>query len=122
MVKRKGPSWLIWFPLVAGIFVTPVVVRAASVLVLSGPGALTLLYPWAELIRSPLLNVTADIGMSVEQWAMYLQFPFYGLLMTLMMRKRSFGAALMVVLFLHLVCVAVVMAMAYLHSPNLRMF
>jgi hypothetical protein len=120
MAKKKVSLWLIWIPFVAGIAVTPVVVRMASVLALSGPGALTLLYPWAEIFRTPMVKITAEIGASVAQWAMYLQFPIYGLVVSWMMRKRSFGAAVIVVACVHLVCIAIVMGMAYLASPNVR--
>jgi hypothetical protein len=120
--RNKSGEWIKFAPIVIGLLVTPVALRSAGILALSGPGALTALYPWAELLRSPLLGISAAIADGVGQWVMYLQFPIYGLAMTwIMLRKRSFGVALLVVVFFHVMSVVAVFGMSYLRELDLRL-
>jgi hypothetical protein len=122
MAKRiKIGGWVRFIPFVIGLMVTPVALSSAGVLALSGQGALTALFPWAELLRSPLLRISAAIADSFGQWTMYLQFPMYGLVMAWIMRKRSSGVALGVVIFFHVVCVIAVYGMGYLQNLDLRL-
>ena len=122
MAKRKKiGGWINFAPIVVGLLVTPVALRSAGVLALSGQGALTVLYPWAELLRSPLFAISAGIVDSFGQWVMYLQFPIYGLVMTWILRKRSFGAALMVVVIFHAMGAAAVYGLDYLQNVHLKL-
>jgi hypothetical protein len=43
--KKKSKTFLIWWPLLLGIVVTPLTIHFASILALEGPSALRLLYP-----------------------------------------------------------------------------
>ncbi|MGC2162959.1 MAG: hypothetical protein WA634_13675, partial [Silvibacterium sp.] len=100
--KKSSSFWVSLFPLLVGILVTPLALHMAGVLTLSGPDAMTFLYPWVQVVRSPVLHVTADIAIPVAQWIMYLQFPVYGLAMTwILLRSRRSGLALMVAVALH---------------------
>jgi hypothetical protein len=51
--KKKGASagWFAWWPLVLGIMVTPLTVRAAGVMALAGPDALRTLYPYVLVLQ-----------------------------------------------------------------------
>lgn len=117
MAKRRsgGSGWLTWVLVAFGIAATPVALRVAGVLALSGPVALTALFPWAELVKAPMTSVGADMANTFEQWLMYLQFPVYGLMIATISRTRSFFLGLVSVAFLHAVCVAGAIGMGYLH-------
>ena len=99
--RKSSASRLAWLPIVIGLAVTPMAIRAASVMALSGTGALTVFYPWVQIVRNPLLEVPGEIADLVGQWLMYLQFPLYGLLMTRIWYAKRFSFALSVVFFLH---------------------
>ena len=77
--KTAARGWLTWWPLLLGILVTPLTVRAAGVMALAGPDALRLLYPEVRLVQSHVFTV--EIAGTLSQAMMYLQFPLYGLLM-----------------------------------------
>jgi hypothetical protein len=102
--------------LLAGILATPVAVRAASILALSGPNALTMLFPFMEIVKNPVLRLPGNLANPAAQALMYLQFPIYGLLLGRVLRSRGVVTALGAVAFLH---VAGAMA-AYLliHAQN----
>lgn len=117
--RKKSGRRLKFVPVVVGILVTPIALHAADVLALSGPGALAALFPWTELLRVPLLSISADAAGSIGQYLMYLQFPVYGLVMYWIMRKRSFGVALLVVAFFHVGCVVAVSGAGYVQNMHL---
>src|ERR1700751_4014847 len=73
--KKKAASagWITWWPLLLGILVTPLAVRAAAVMALAGPDALRLLYPWVQLVQNHIFTV--EIAGTLSQAMMYLQFP-----------------------------------------------
>jgi hypothetical protein len=120
MVKRKtNSSWWVVLPFVAGVLVTPATLRMASVMALSGVDALTMLYPWVEVVKSPVLGGFGDTA----QWVMYLQFPVYGLVMTWIVRSRGFLAGLTTVILLHIGGIAAAFLLGYLHnSPPTKIF
>jgi hypothetical protein len=97
--KRPGAGWQRFLPLLICVVIAPFAVRGASILALEGPKPFALLYPWVEVIRSPVLNLSADLMSRLSQWMLYLQFPLYGLLMTLTFRAdnrlRTFNIGLM---------------------------
>lgn len=102
-------------PLAVGILVTPATLRMASVLALSGVDALTVLYPWVQVVKSPVLGAAGD-AFSVGQWIMYLQFPFYGLVMSWLWRTRGFATALTAIVFLHGGGIGFSYLLGYLHN------
>jgi hypothetical protein len=118
--KKSSGSWLAWVPLLVGIAAIPVAFRAASILVLSGTDALTLLYPFVQIVKSPVLKVPGEIANPVAQWAMYLQFPVYGLLMTRLLRTRSFLTAIGAAVFLHGAGILVAHLLAHAQNPYLN--
>jgi len=121
--KTKGSfSWFQWVPLAVGIVMTPVALRAASIMALSGPESLTLLYPWVDMVKSTVFQMPADFSTSIADWVMYLQFPVYGLLMSRLLRNRGFWVALGVVALLHVVGIGVAILLAHMENPSLRFF
>jgi heme/copper-type cytochrome/quinol oxidase subunit 2 len=122
MAKKKNiSSWWTAIPVVVGILLTPVAMRAADVLALSGPDALILLYPWVAIVKSPMLKVSADVTMQIAQWIMYFQFPVYGLIMMWLLRKgQSFGALIAVIL-VHSVGVTAVYGLGLLQGNHIRL-
>lgn len=119
--KKSGFSWYDWWPLVIGIAVTPVALRAASVMALSGPDALTLLYPWVQVLKSSLFRVEAGLSDSIAQWVMYLQFPLYGLLL-MRLRRKGFMVAMGAVALLHVVGIGAAILLTHWQNPSLRFF
>ncbi len=89
--------WLSWWPLVLALLATPLAVRAASVLALSGPKALQLLYPFVALVRN-----TSTLRVIPAEWVLWAQFPAYGVLAVLIGRRQGVPAGIFTVLLLHL--------------------
>lgn len=100
--KKKSAGWLAWWPLLLGIAITPLTVRAAGILALTGPAALRMLYPFALLPAEHAIGLRDAIGETASQAMMYLQFPLYGLLLMLAMRWWRVGTALLAIAALHL--------------------
>ena len=98
--KKKKSPLLHWWPLLLGIVVTPIAVHAASIFALEGPHALELLYPWVRLAQASTLHLPIDFHTQLSQGILYLQFPVYGLIMVLLMRK-GFLTALISIIVLH---------------------
>lgn len=118
-VRRKkksaaAPGWLTWWPLLLGIIVTPLTVRAAGVMALAGPDALRTLYPYVLLLQNHLLGLPTELAGTLSQWMMYLQFPLYGLLMALVLRSKGLVPAIITTAVVHFGVVAVVLALAHL--------
>ncbi len=106
--KRKGPGVLAWWPLALALLLTPFAVRAASVLALSGPGALRLLFPFVVVVQA-LAPEGRDTLAAFVMWA---QFPVYGLLVALLARKDRLLAGFSAVALLHAVAVAAAVLLA----------
>lgn len=119
--KRKSDSaWLAAILLLAGIVASPIALRAASVLALTGPNALTFLYPYVEIVKNPTLRIPDLLSNPGAQWLMYLQFPLYGLLMVTVMRARGFWIALNTVVFVHAAGIGVAYLLNWVQNPYLR--
>ncbi len=101
-----------WWPLLVGILVTPLTVRAAGVMALAGPDALRTLYPYVQLVQNRVFP--AEIAAMLSQAMIYLQFPLYGLLMALVLRRKGLLSALIAVAVAHFGAVGIVVALAHL--------
>lgn len=114
--KKKAASagWFTWWPLLLGILVTPLAVRAAGVMALAGPNALRMLYPWVQLVQSPVLAFPTEIAATLSQAMMYLQFPLYGLLAALLLRAKGLLPGLVAAALAHFGAVGIVIALAHL--------
>lgn len=113
--KKKSVSagWLTWWPLLLGIAVTPLTVRAAGVMALAGPDALRTLYPYVLLLENHALGLPGELAGNLSQGMMYLQFPLYGLLMTLVLRSKGLLAAVITTAVVHFGAVVVVIALGH---------
>ena len=119
--KRKCESLLLAaMLLVVGIAATPIALRAASVMALTGPNGLTFLYPYVEIVKNSTLRIPGSLANPAAQWLMYLQFPLYGLLMVTVLRARGFWIALNAVIFVHVVGIGVAYLLNWAHNPYLR--
>lgn len=119
--KRKSDSaWLAAILLLVGIVAAPIALRAASVLALSGPNALTFLYPYVEIIKNSTLRIPGSLANPGAQWLMYLQFPLYALLMVTVLRARGFWIALNTVVFVHAAGIGVAFLLNWVQNPYLR--
>jgi hypothetical protein len=119
--KKRGTSksftrggWKSLWPLLLGIAITPFTVRAASIVALEGPRAFALLYPWVDVLRSRVLHSPADLVGHAYQYMLYLQFPLYGLFMTLTYRAGRHLRAIIIGLLMHFTGLLAVVLLAYL--------
>lgn len=112
--KAGRGGWTSLWPLVVCIAVTPFAVHFASILALEGPKAFALLYPWVEVVRSPALHLPPDSLDSFSQWIIYLQFPVYGLLMTVTFRAQRHLRAFIIGLVAHFTGLLAVVVLAWL--------
>lgn len=103
-----------WWPLLLGIAVTPFTIRLAGILTLTGPGAFSYLYPYVALLRSSALGLSNGLENDISQCMMYLQFPLYGLLATLVMRSKSVWAGIVAVAIAHGLGVILLLAIAHI--------
>lgn len=113
--KKSSGFLTIWWPLVLGIAATPLAIHTASIMALAGPNALMTLYPWVLLLKSPTLGLANGFGENLSQLLMYIQFPLYGLLMSLVLRARNFWMALASVATAHCAAVFIVFLMTRAH-------
>jgi hypothetical protein len=95
------PTWLSLWPLLLGIIATPFAVRAASVLALTGPSALRVLYPFAVLVQAQAEHFSLEQADTLSQWILYGQFPLYGLLWIVAARVFKGPAGPLTVLLVH---------------------
>lgn len=117
--RRADSSWALWVCLLTGILATPVAVRAASILALSGLNALTMLFPFMEIVRNPVLRIPGNLANPAAQGLMYLQFPLYGLLLGRLLRSRGLLTALGAVAFLHVAGIMVAYLLVHAQNPYL---
>lgn len=108
-------------PFLFGIAMTPVALRAASILALSGTAGLTLLYPFVQIVQNPVLHGVNGLGDLLAQWIMYLQFPVYGLLMARITRSKGFWIALNVVVIIHAAGIGLAYLLTHFQNPYLRL-
>lgn len=112
---KQSSGWAAWWPVVAGIAVTPFAVKAATLMALAGPDGLRLLYPWMLVPKLHFLGLSDAMSNAISQAAMYAQFPIYGVLMMLVWRARGAGAkgaaaAMLSLALIHLLAVGLVFA------------
>src|SRR5579883_2956310 len=112
--KKTSATWSVWWPLLLGVLITPFAVRAAGVMALAGPAALRTLYPYVQLEQSPVLGFSGELASVLSQAMMYLQFPLYGLLFSLLLRRKGFGTALLTTAIIHFGAVAIAVSLAHL--------
>ncbi|HTV81522.1 MAG: hypothetical protein WCC14_05060 [Acidobacteriaceae bacterium] len=92
--KKKTHFWSAgshaFWPLLVCLILDPFIVRFADVVALEGPKVFSLLYPWVLVVQEPALHLSSDLTSRLTQWMLYLQFPLYGLLMTVTFRAGRF--------------------------------
>jgi hypothetical protein len=104
--KKAGTTgWLAWWPLLLGIAVTVAAVKMAEILPLMGAEGLLrleLLYPYALLLKQPLLGLTEQTSNSWSQIMLYSQWALYGLYIAVAMKWKPLWVALAQVAAIHL--------------------
>lgn len=118
--KKSESGWVAAVLLLAGIVAAPIALRAASVMALTGPNGLTLLYPYVEIVKNSTLRIPGSLANPAAQSLMYLQFPLYGLLMVMVVRARGFWIALNAVVFVHAAGVGAAYLLNWVQNPYLR--
>jgi hypothetical protein len=116
--KKSGIRWHAWWPLVLATVATPFAVKTAEILPLMGPEGihrLCLLFPFALLAQQHQLGLGEHLAEQISQASMYLQFPFYGLLLVLMQRFKSFAAGMLTIVMLHIVAAAAAWLLVSIH-------
>lgn len=121
--KRGSPTKKAWFwsagshafwPLLLCVILDPFIVRFADVLALEGPKVFSLLYPWVLVVEDPVLHLSSSLSSRLTQWMLYLQFPLYGVLMTVTFRAGRFLRAFIIGLAAHFSGLLVIVAFSYL--------
>jgi hypothetical protein len=107
--KKQNSGWIAWWPVILGIAVTPFAVKAATLMALTGPDGLRLLYPWMLIPKLHFLGLSDSLVDTLSQAMMYLQFPLYGVLAMLIHRWRGAGAAILQLTLLHLLAVGLLL-------------
>lgn len=120
MVKQKRDlaTGLQWGVFIFSVLATPVAIHAASILALSGPDELMMLFPFVQIVKSPAMRIPADLANITAQWIMYLQFPLYGLVAAKVMRPLGVAVGVGAAAALH--CIGIAIAYFLAHSQNLR--
>ncbi len=111
--KKQTSGWLTWWPVILGIAVTPFAVKAATLMALTGPDGLRVLYPWMLLPKLHFLGLSGSLGDKVSQAMMYLQFPLYGLIAMLIHRAKGALPAILQVAVIHLLAVGLLFVTAH---------
>jgi hypothetical protein len=111
--KKQTSGWLAWWPVILGIAVTPFAVKAATLMALTGPDGLRLLYPWMLIPKLHFLGLSDSLGDNTSQAMMYLQFPLYGLIAMLIHRSKGAVAAIWQVALIHLLAVGLLFVAAH---------
>jgi hypothetical protein len=111
--KKRASGWLEWWPLILGIALTPFAVKAATLMALTGPDGLRLLYPWMLVPKLHLLGLSDSLGNGISQGMMYLQFPLYGLVAMLIHRSKGAVPAILVLALVHLLAVGLLFVAAH---------
>jgi hypothetical protein len=106
--KKRAAGWIAWWPLILGVAVTPIAVKAATLLALTGPDGLRLLYPWTIVPGLRFFGLSSSIAAGLSQAMMYLQFPLYGSLAMLLHRWQGAKAAVLQLTLLHLLAIGLV--------------
>jgi hypothetical protein len=110
--KKQSYTWVSWWPLVLGIAVTPLALKAATLMALAGPDGLRLLYPWTLIPQLHFLGLSDSLANNLSQTMMYLQFPLYGVFAILVHRWKGSGSALLQLTLLHLLAVGLIFVAA----------
>jgi hypothetical protein len=111
--KKQTSGWVAWWPLIVGIAVTPFAVKAATLMALTGPDGLRLLYPWMLIPKLHILGLADSLGSGISQAMMYLQFPVYGLIAMLIHRSKGAVVGIWQVALLHLLAVGLLFVAAH---------
>lgn len=114
--SRSRDNWLHFWPLVVCLAITPFAVRGADIVALEGPRPFALLYPWIEVLRCPAFHLSADLVSTLSQWLLYLQFPIYGVLMTLACRADKHLRAITTGIIAHFGGLMLAIGLAYFVS------
>ncbi|HTX42199.1 MAG TPA: hypothetical protein VMD25_10260 [Acidobacteriaceae bacterium] len=116
--KKKTHFWNAgshaFWPLLLCLILDPFIVRFADVLALEGPKIFSLLYPWIMVVNDPVLHLSSSISSRLTQWLLYLQFPLYGVLMTVTFRAERFLRAFCIGLAAHFSGLLVIVAFSHL--------
>ena len=111
--KKRTSGWLAWWPLILGIAVTPFAVKAATLMALTGPDGLRLLYPWMLIPKLHLLGLSDSVSNGISQAMMYLQFPLYGLVAMPIHRSKGATTTILLLALLHLLAVGLLFVAAH---------
>lgn len=111
--KKQSTGWLAWWPVILGIVVTPFAVKAATLMALTGPDGLRLLYPWMLIPKLHVLGLSDSLGNGISQAMMYVQFPLYGLTAMLIHRSKGATTTILLLALIHLLTVGLLFVAAH---------
>ena len=103
--KKDTRGWIAWWPLLVGIVITLAAVRTAEILPLMGASGLLrleLLYPFALLLKQPLLGLSDSAGELCSQIMLYVQYPLYGVYGSIATRWKPLWSVLLQLTAIHM--------------------
>jgi hypothetical protein len=104
--RKKSRGWKQWWPVVIGIALIPLEVRAVDFLALAGRWQAWLVAPWSFLLQGNPLHLSPAGADYLAEGVMDLQFPVYGLLYMLLTRRLRPGTAFGIIGAIHLLAFA----------------
>lgn len=113
--KATATSGPIWWPLIVAAVITVATVKTAEILPLMGADGLLklkLLYPFALLLKEPLLGLSDQTSDSWSQIMLYAQYPIYGLYITVATNWKPVWKLLLHIAAFHLLGFAVLWILA----------
>lgn len=102
-----------FWPLLLCLILDPFIVRFADIVALEGPKVFSLVFPWVMVAHEPIFHLSGDFASTVTQWVLYLQFPLYGLLMTVTFRAGQFLRGFIIGLAAHFSGLVIIAAISY---------
>jgi hypothetical protein len=100
--RKSSAGWVRWWPVIAGVVIAPLAVRAMDYLTFVGPWYARALAPWTFLLQGRSLGFPAGWGDHISEGVLYAQFPVYGLLLMLLHRRLGWLTSFGLLLALHL--------------------
>jgi hypothetical protein len=116
--KKKTHFWKqgsqAFWPLLLCLILDPFIVYFADILALEGPKVFSLLYPWVMVVNDPVLHLSSSVTSRLTQWLLYLQFPLYGVLMTVTFRAGRYLRAFCLGLAAHFSGLVLIVAFSHI--------
>lgn len=112
--RSPGPEGILrWWPLLLGAVIALLIKRIAAMIVIVAPELAKFVLPLPYLVKGHTFGLPATAE-SISEFAMYAQFPIYGLILIACWRRLRLDFAFLWLVAVH--CVLFLMAAFVLHT------